>query len=307
MADIRPIEPSSPTLPIEQTHFQQRPIDLFEHSSLEKAKAVDPTFTPTKPQLDPPTNPIFQTIDHLNRRAEPIFDQWMRIKERGIEQEFDSIHQMHIDQARKMEEALEASKAVSFWGVLDDMTSTFSAATSFFFGSSAIAAGSSVVGGALIASGVLSIGNLAFKYANVWDKAADSLAGENKELGDTLRSYLPGAVGLAATALSAYGAYGAWKFATQTGTQITNSLLTTATQIAGSCVTLQNGLKNADHTWKLADLKVLQSSADISRLVLDELVDDTQEFHQRETSIHETIGKILEERDQMIQMVQQPV
>lgn len=277
-------------------------------STLTKAEPLTPSYTPSKPTLEPPsTSPLFDTFRTLETRTEPLIHRWLHGREDRIEKHFSEIQAMHTEQARQMDEAVTASKNVSFWGILEDIASTVSAAIGFFFGTSAALAGSTVVGGALIASGVLTVGNLAFKHGHVWGWVADQMAGNDKQLREQILTYLPSAVGLSATALSFAGAYGAWKYAGQTGFQVTNHLLQSTVNISDSLIHYKSGMASYDQKGILGDLSALQSNTDLSRMDLEKLISDVQEYHEHQTDMHATLGKILEERDQAIQLVQQPV
>lgn len=305
---IGPIEltPTASLTSPSRHHPGSRSVDPFDESSVKKAETATFRHTPSKPALDPP-NSIFDTIAQLKERIEPAFGRYLNRCAEGIEKQFNDLNEMYIEQTRQMEEALQASKNVSFWSIFDDIANTLSSALAFFFGASAVSAGSAVVGGALIASGVLSVGNLAFKHGQIWDWTADQIAGDNERLKQQISTYLPIAVSLAGAALALYGGYGALKHSTHSATQTTQSLLQNSAKITESLTKYKSGLANADQSWKLADLNALQSNTEISKLALDGFIQAVQEFHERQTDIYKTVGGILSDWAGSIQIVQQPV
>jgi hypothetical protein len=144
----------------------------YESSSIQKMATPIPAYTPSKPVLDPIQNVMHNYIN----KVEPMANRWSVYREKEIEKEFAHIDQLHHEEAKQLEEATQASQQVSFWGILGDVSSSITSAISFFFGFSAISAGSPAVGGVLIVSGVLSLSNLAFKHGQVWDFVADHVA-----------------------------------------------------------------------------------------------------------------------------------
>ncbi|NGX26918.1 MAG: hypothetical protein K940chlam6_00845 [Chlamydiae bacterium] len=261
-------------------------------------------YTSSKPILD---NPIQRTIEYFANHLEPIVDRWSRFKETTIESKFKEIEDLHRQEAIKLAEAHEASKEVTFWGILEDIGSSIMSAVSFFFGFSALSAGATAVGGALIISGVLSLGNLAFKHAHVWDWIADQVGGKNEDLKVAIKTYVPAAIGVTAAAMGIYGSYAAWSYAAQTGIKQATSLLQSTTTIATAMSAYGSGMSQYTLKNATADLSFLQSNSEFSTLSLEESVEDLKKFHENQTQLHTNIGKILEETDQAIQVIQQPV
>ncbi len=273
-------------------------------SSIGKADGKVP-FKSSKPILDPPM-PVWQVLNEINR-LEDVANQYGITKERSIDHALEKIQQCYQDESIKLDEELAASENVSFWGLLEDLTSTITSSVSLYFGISALSTGGAAVGGVLIVSGVASLGNLAFKYTKGWDWVADQVAGENKGLRDNIRTYLPAAIGLTCAAIGIYGSYSAWKYAAETGVKQSLSVIQTTGNLAGGLAACASGRAQSHFTWTNAELSSLQTKADISRIDLENLVEETKTFHQKQMEINELANRLVEATNQAIQITQQPV
>lgn len=306
---IDPIEPISPNSSLQSTpQYAEQSTKHPQHdSTLAKASTSVPAYTPCKPCLNPPTSPLCQTFASLEKKVEPLLDRWMNTRKTFIESQIDDIYAKQVEQAKKIEESCLAEKDASFWGILEDLSGTVSAAVGFFFGTSATLSGNPILGGALITSGVLTIGNIAFKHGNVWGWVADKIAGNDPKLKEQILTYLPSAVGLSATTLSFAGSLKAWKYAGQTGFQVTNHLFNSTAKISFALIDYKSNMAKSNLNFKRAVLEALQSKITLSNIDLDRLVRDVKEHHEHQVGVHKTFGNILEERDQAIQQIQQPV
>ena len=58
-------------------------------STLTKAEPLNPSYTPSKPTLEPPsTSPLFDTFRTLETRTEPLIHRWLHGREDRIEKHF---------------------------------------------------------------------------------------------------------------------------------------------------------------------------------------------------------------------------
>lgn len=294
---IQPIQGVVPVAdPVLEPLFSDR-----ENSSI-GVSAPKEMFVPSKPVL---TSPVHRTIETFVERMEPTVDRWSRFKETDMKKKFEEIEALHIKEAAKMRESYEASKDVTFWGILEDMGHSIMGAVSAFFGYSAISAGAPIVGGALLVSGTLSIGNLAFKHAGIWDWTADQI--QDKEMRESFRSYVPSAIGITAAALSIYGTYAAWGYTAFSGMKQVAEIMKSTTHVGTALVAFTSGMSRSQLSHMNADLSSLEFNREISTMALERYTDDLKEFHEKQTELHSKIGRIIEETDQTIQGIQQPV
>ncbi len=297
---IEKIQPIQGVLPIAQPLLEPTHFDL-ENSSI-GVSAPKEVYVPSKPAL---SSPIHRTLETFVGKTEPTIDRWSRFKETDMEKKLKEVEDLHIKEAAKMRESYEASKDVSFWGILEDMGHSIMGAVSAFFGYSAISAGAPVVGGALLVSGMLSIGNLAFKHAGIWDWTADHI--QDKQTRESFRNYVPSAVGITAAALSIYGSYAAWGYTAFTGMKQVAEIMKSTTNVGATLVAFTSGMTRSQLSQIRADLSSLEFNREISTMAFERYTDDLKEFHEKQTELHSKIGRIIEETDQTIQGIQQPV
>ncbi|MDN3506466.1 MAG: hypothetical protein P0S96_04480 [Simkaniaceae bacterium] len=292
---VTQIPPVTPTNSISSS----TPISDGSNSSLEAAEFKE-VYSPSKPTL---TSPIGRMLDGIVGRLEPTVDRWSRFKESSIEAKCKEVEDLNRQEIAKIQEAQDAAKDVTFWGILEDIGNSIMGAVSFTLGFSAVSAGAPVVGGALIVSGALSVGNLAFKHMQVWDYLGDQIAGKDENLKYAIKNYVPSAVGLTAAAMGIYGSFSAWSYTAQAGT----SLLQGTANIATALATYSSGMANSAIKNVQADLSFLQSNLSLSKLSMQVCTDDLRNFHERQMHTFTNVGKLLEETDNAIQVIQQPV
>lgn len=261
-------------------------------------------FEPSKPVLE---NPTYKALQFYVTRLEPVVDRYSVLKESEIERDFDRIENLHRDQAVKIEEANKAQKDVTFWGILEDIGSSITSCVSLFFGFSAVSAGAPAIGGALIASGVLSVTNMVFKHTGLWDWTADTLSCGNEPARHAIRTYIPPAVGITSAALGIYGTYAAWSYTALNGIEKGVSLVQSTANVATAITAYGGGMSQYRFKNIAADLETLRSKGDLFRLSLEDCVDDIKEYHERHARIHSTLADIIKETQQTIQIIQQPV
>lgn len=261
-------------------------------------------YESSKPVLE---NPIYKTIELYINRLEPVINRFSLFKESEIEREFDRIDQIQRDQAIKIEEAYQVKQDITFWSVLEDIGNSITSCLSFFFGCASVSAGAPVVGGALIASGVLSATNLIFKHTGLWDWAADTLSYGNESAKNAIRTYVPSAIGLTSAAFGIYGSYAAWNYTSLNGIEKGLSFVQSVTNVANVITAYGNGITQYRSKNIQADLDALRSKADLYRISLEEYTDDIQDYHERHSVIHKALSEIIKETGQAIQITQQPV
>lgn len=305
MVETARVSDVSSTSPItDRIDANQRRMHDPESSSILKAPHID-RFVPSKPQLDTPI-PVWNALDQV-LRLEGAANRHSLLKEQQIDKELLHIQTLHHEESLKLQEAFEASRDVTFWGILEDMTNTIMSGISFFFGFSALSSGAAVAGGILITSGILSLTNLAFKHGEVWNWAADIASCGNEDLRIGIETYVPPAIGIAAAAATMYGVYAAINMPIETGMKGTLAVLQTTTSLSSGMTALASGRAGAHYQWTNADLSTLQTKSQLSRIDLETMIEETQDFHQSQSEIMRLAAKLIQEADQAVQVTQQPV
>ncbi|NGX39068.1 MAG: hypothetical protein KR126chlam1_00388 [Chlamydiae bacterium] len=273
-------------------------------SSLTSVKEVSAPFTPSKPKLQ---EPVFFRVLLNVAYLEQVAENFALYKEKVIERTFAEYNAQNSEAARISEEAQEQSKQVSFWGVLEDLSGAVTGAVSTVFGFSAISAGNPYVGGILIANGVLSISNIAFKHTHVWDWVAEQAAGGNKEYKQLIASTLPAAVGILCTAVGLYGAYNAWSYAQMSQESTLLTFFDTTSNLARGITTMGRGYAESNFLQTSSALSALLSMAELTKIDLENAAEEIKGFHEGQMRVISSCAELLESRDRAIQLTQQPV
>ncbi|MBS0630171.1 MAG: hypothetical protein JSS30_08140 [Verrucomicrobia bacterium] len=285
-------------------HHHRRPHAPEDYqSTISKSKTVVSSYTPSKPLLP---SPMWDSINQVGR-LERVADRFTLQKESQIDMTFDKIQKLHQEEALKLEEAYNISQDVSFWGILEDIGSSLMSSISFFFGFSAVAAGGTAVGAALIVSGVLSLSNIAFKHAQTWDWIADQVAGGDRQMHQAILTYLPPAIGITAAAMGAFGAWGAWHYSYLQGTEKALAILGTTTSLAKGISAYGSGRVNAQSRMTNAEISALQSKAELTILDLEEINDEIKEYQKNLSVMYEYAAKLIQDANKAVQLTQQPV
>lgn len=299
IASTRAIPPvAAPRHRVDHTHSH--------FSTISKSKSVVPPYVATKPILEPPPPPFWAMIGQVSRLENAAYKFTVQ-KEQRIDSIFDQIKRLQLEEGLKLEEAYAASEDVTYWSFLYEMATALMSSVSFFFGFAAVSSGGTAVGAALIASGVLSLTNIAFKHAQAWDWIADQVSNGDQEVRQAVKTYLPVGVGIVAAALGVYGAYGAWSYPQLQGTSKALAILETIAGVAHATTAWGNG--QAAQRFKLtsAEVSALQSKGELTTLELEIVIDDIKKIQKDLGAIQELVGRLVQDTSHSIQSIQQPV
>lgn len=165
-------------------------------------------FTPSRPEL-----PFEMRLIKTVNRARDVSQDSLHNTAKGLE-----IHQQELDdltkkKLEKLREKCEQTQAAGVWETLRIIGAAILGAISAFFGLTLWGVGASTfVGAALIASGVLTVTNLAFTEFGIWNWIAEKLADDNEEKQKKIAAILPTVVTIVACGLGFAGmaAFGLW-------------------------------------------------------------------------------------------------
>jgi len=301
---VNAAERIAPSRPI--GHFsapKQRADHTHNHvSTIAKSKSVVIPFVPSKPTIPPPFWAMIGQVSRLEDAAHKFTVQ----KEQRIDCIFAEIQRLQKEEGIKLEEAYAASEDMTFWGFLYDTAMGIASSVSFFLGFAAVSGGGTVVGAALIASGVLSLTNIAFKHVEAWDWVATQVSND-KETKQAIKTYLPVAVGIVAAAMGAYGAYGAWNYSELQGMSKALGILETTAGVAQAVTAWNNGKASERFKAVRAEVSALQTKGDLTTLELDVVIEDIKKFQKDLSVIQDLIGRLVQDTSTSIQAIQQPV
>lgn len=189
------------------------------------------------------------------------------VRLKTIKSDIQAISNEHI---QKLKEAAERAQSSDWWSVLKKIATCLLSAVSLVFGIALVGTGGgALIGGAMIASGVLSLANFALSETGSWDWISKALSNDNEELQKNLKMILPAAFGVLAAGMGIVGsgyslATGAVQFAEKAA-----FIAQTALSIFNSVTIFGKGQADAQLLWTQADLTSIQGHLTAARTKFD--------------------------------------
>ncbi len=183
------------------------------------------------------------------------------------------IKEISAENIQKLKEAAERANSSAWWSILKKIATCLLSALSIVFGAALVASGGgALVGGAMIASGVLSLANFALSETGTWDWVAKQLSNDNEEMRQKLTLILPSAVGIVAGGIGLVGSVysmttGAIQFAEKAV-----YVAQTALALFDGFTTFGKGQADARLLWTQADLAEIQGELTAERTQFDSVM-----------------------------------
>jgi hypothetical protein len=277
LSTIRPAAPVSKTPSLEPLYDKP----AFAPNSIESTpvdRHPQAVWTSERPALTPPDSlPVLSdsvyrfisTTEESRELGEQILETFeLRLKDIKLK-----IREISADNIQKLQEAARRAADSSFWSVLKKIATCLFSAFSMIFGISSVATGgSALIGGAMIASGILSLSNFAIAEAGAWDWISKQLSNDNEERQKMFAWLLPSAVGVIAGGIGLVGSVqgvvsGAFQFAEKAA-----YVAQTALTIFDAATTFGRGHADAHLIWTQSDLSKIQADLTIQRTNFDSVM-----------------------------------
>lgn len=293
--------PNTPLLP---------PSPLLSGSSIGLCESRENLFQPSKPILDPPVRPSLPALRMLATVSclEKIGEKLMSYNQDSLDRFISSMHALQAEEMEKLKTVLESTQGAGIWGFLKEMGSLLLAALSSVFGLSILAAGgSALIGGALIASGILSILNFTFKKSGVWDWVAELIAKDNQELKQKLAHLLPAAVGVMTAGISLFGSAGAaWIGQLDAGQKVL-SVLDTATSLATGFASFSQGTMEYKKSKAESSLMITQADLKLVSSKMEFTMTEMQSVCENESRFADALKKLIRASIESVQIIHHSV
>lgn len=278
--------PNAATPPISQ------PIDRVDTALVPAVSTIVPPLTQTRPRLTPPAT-LLPTSSDTKQAADlselkfiaamTSFRQFGEDLISCIAGRLEAfklkMQEISLEAAERLKEAAERAKESGFWSLLKKIATCLLSVLSIVLGFSLISSGAGVfVGGAMIASGLLSVANLTFSEAGIWEWVAKKLAGEDEEKRKQLAMLLPTAIGIASGLIGVFGATGA---AILTGVNLLDKAIFIAQAglaLFQGATTIGQGYANAQLLWAQADLSETRAEINVGKQLIDMLTSWLDDF-----------------------------
>lgn len=268
-------------------------------------------WTPERPRLMAPSQlPQNQSLSEYRLLAvtndtRALGDDILETLSFRLQSVKEKIREVSAENMGKLREAATRASSSDFWGILKKIATSLVSAISAVFGIAILATGgSALVGGAMIASGVLSLANFALSELGTWDWIADLIAHNNDDLKKKLQWILPGAVGILAAGIGIVGSVngvvsGAMNFAEKAA-----SVAQTGIAIFQSVTTIGKSAADANTLWTKADLKMIQAHLTVERenftSTIDEIKGSMSEFKGVNTKTKKAIEMIAQSNIELV-------
>jgi hypothetical protein len=185
----------------------------------------------------------------------------------------EKISEISASNIQKLKESAKRASESGVWSLLKKIATCLLSAISIVFGVSLVATGGgALVGGAMIASGVLSLANFAMSESGGWDWITKQLAADNEELQKKLSWILPGAVGVIAAGIGIVGSVQGIASGALQLTQKFTSVAQGALAAFDGMTSIGKGCADARLLWTQSELTKIQSDLTTERTHFDSVM-----------------------------------
>ncbi len=297
------------------SYFFPETTPVSEPSNVDKVKATDPIANERLRREWAPERPILTPPQCLPMCAYRLLEVTSASREIGnkildglsyrISVAKDTISDIAAENMKILRDAALRARNSDWWSALTKIANAIFSAVSIVFGMAVSASGgTALIGGAMIASGILSLANFALAEMGTWHWIADLLAHENEERKQQLAWMLPAAFGILAAGIGITGsvngvASGALNFAEKAA-----SVALGAVNIFQAATTFGSGVADYKRLHTEADLQLNNTERTIAQerfdLILDEVKGSMSEFRTVGAKTKTAIKTICESNIQLV-------
>ncbi len=242
--------------------------------TIAEAPPLPPVFTPSKPSM-----PLYRAIQNAEREYQ-VGNKLLQLNMNHLDSNYLELEECRLKMAEQIKENAEKSKMSDFWDLLKKIGTCVLAAISVVIGISLVSTGAgTLIGGAMIASGILAIANIALIETGAVDLFARQLAGDNEDLRKLYAVLIPGSIGLLSGILGVAGVVGAWSsinFVTQA-----LSIAQTAASFADGFLTLGRGVTKGELKWSEAKRYAIQKTIVLNEHDTDQTLRGMENFMEQ--------------------------
>ncbi|MCX6989475.1 MAG: hypothetical protein NTX49_00170 [Chlamydiae bacterium] len=258
-------------------NFQPLPTPLFSPPKLKHPSRV--TYSECA---------LIHTLDELHASGESLITSFTTSLSLGSEK----LKKLSLENIEKLKEAAQNAQSSEFWSFLQKIGECILAAISTVLGITLVATGAgAVIGGVMIAAGILTLTNFAMRETGTWVSVAKLLS-DDKETQNNIAFYMPLGVGLVAAVL---GIGGSVATALYTALNVAGQAITVLQASAGiyhGVTTVGKGVSEGQVLWTEADLTKIATETTLTRV----------KFERNSSLMRQTV-KILESIQQSAEQV----
>ena len=225
-----------------------------------------PLFSP--PKLIHPSRTTYseygliQALDELHASGESLITSFTTSLSQGSEK----LRKLSSENIEKLKEAAKNTQSSEFWSFLQKIGECILAALTSVLGITLVATGGgAVIGGVMIAAGILTLTNFAMRETGSWDYVAKQLS-DDKEKQKNIAFYLPLGMGLLAAVLGVGGSVATALYTTLNVAGQAVTVLQAATGIYHGITTVGHGVTEGQVLWTEADLTKIATETTLTRV-----------------------------------------
>jgi hypothetical protein len=281
MPNFDPVSTAYPMMPISSASslesLYREPV-LVSDSIVPMDADSHSIWTPERPILTPPNSlpPVSDSVYRLlaaTDESRSLGNEILDTLGRRLQNVKLKIREISADNIQKLKEAAQRAADSSFWSILKKIATCLVSAVSIVFGISLVATGGgALIGGTMIASGILSLSNFAMSETGAWNWVSKQLSNDNEERQKMLAWVLPSAVGIIAGGIGLVGSVqgvvsGALHFAEKAV-----YIAQTALAIFDGVTTIGKGYADARSIWAQSDVSKIQADLTVERTHFDNVM-----------------------------------
>jgi len=251
-----------------------------------------PLFSP--PKLTHPSRVTYieygliSVLNELHTCGESLITSFTTSLSHGSEK----LKKLSLENIEKLKEAAKNTQSSEFWSFLQKIGECILAAITTVLGITLVATGAgAIIGGVMIAAGLLTIANFAMRESGSW-VAVSKLLSNDKETQKNIAFYIPLGVGLLAAVLGIAGSVATALYTTLNIAGQAVSVLQAAAGIYNGVTTVGKGVSEGQVLWTEADLTKIATETTLTRV----------KFESNSSLLRQTI-KILENIQQSAEQV----
>lgn len=279
------------TLPIEGA-IAPEPVRLLgNHDSLSVAgEAPLRCYTITKPKI-PSEYRLFSNLNKLDQSG----TKFLQLHLKSLDETEKKMKKLHVESLDKLQQAAQRAQESEVWSTLQKMASCILSAISTVLGISLVQTGGGLlIGGAMIASGVLAISNLVMLETNSWDWVAEKLAQGNDERKERLKTLLPALVGVTSGAVGLMGSAGAVFWAPLNFSQQVFVIASSVANVAEGVTALGKGISDLRLSREQGALTHLRQDMTLNEFALDRNIGNVEKFFKQRSFASSQANKIIQ-------------
>jgi uncharacterized protein YoxC len=271
-------------------HASGRVLPPSATDSIETAPPTPPIYKPSKPAL--PEVRVIRALEKVRQVGHHLVDTHMS----AIQRSQSDLQELHKANLEKLHQAAARSQTGKMWDLLKHIGGFILGAISTVLGISLVSTGAgSLVGGVLIASGIVQIANLVLDDLGAWDWIAQKLAHDNEEKREKIARVLPAIVGVLSAASGLAGSAAACFWIPVNGVQQVMALATSAVSIVEGSAAAGKGLSEAQTFFLQGDLTILQNEMSKKKSDIEKISGQIHGVLEEQANLYGKAKKIIQE------------